>query len=113
MSTIPKLIKAAARVVHAHREAKRAHADGSSAEAQKRYQKAVIAALDELDPLVVAAMREANAARESASKTPFDWNGVFRAVTAGLKIADRMKGASPGEVAQIIDAEVLGAKDAR
>jgi hypothetical protein len=104
------MIKGAAKVVHAHREAKRAHADGASLEAQKRYQKAVIRALDELDPLVVAAAKEASAERRD---TPFDWNGVFRAIATGMKLVDRIKSASPTEVAQIIDAEVVGVKDVR
>ena len=109
MNDLHDMIRAAAKVVHAHREAKRAHADGASDEAKKRYQKAVIKALDELEPLVASAMKVAS----SAPKTPFDWNGAFRAIATGMKLVDRLKGASPQQVAEIIDAEVLGVKDAR
>jgi len=105
---IATLIKASAKAVHAHRAAKRAHVDGASPEAQKKYQRAVIAALDELDPLVVQVMKQA--AADEKPKTPFDWNGAAKAVIAGMKLVDRLKGASPSEAASVIEAEVLGVR---
>jgi hypothetical protein len=109
MNTLDTLVRAAIKVVTTHREMKRAHADGASEEARKRYRKTMIAALDALDRALEAFVKSAPKPGAAPAPTqPFDWNGAVKAGIAALGFVTRVKNAKTSrEVIEIIDAEIV------
>lgn len=104
MKEIDNLIRASIAVVKARREAKRAQADGASAEALKKYSTAFHKSLDALDAAVAAVAKIPKTPAQPT--TPFDWGGLAKAAIAMVRMAKSVRRGKPIE--DVIDAEVIG-----
>jgi hypothetical protein len=106
---ISALVRAAARVVAAYRDLKRAKADVAPEPTRAKYRKALSAALEALDRAVVAVAKSARQAPPESGK-PFDWGGPLRAALQGIKLVNELRGAVRGpapRVGEVIDAEII------
>lgn len=108
-SPLNNLVQATIKVVTTHREMKRAHRDGANEAARKRYRATMISALDKLDSALEAfAKTEPKpGAPARAPSPPIDWGGMVKAGLAVFRLTQKIKGKTPPEVADIIDAEIV------
>jgi hypothetical protein len=106
---ISTVIRAASRVVSAHRDLKRARAEEAAEPTRVKYRKALSEALEALDKAVVAAAKFARTTPPETSGKPFDWAGPLKVALKGLRLVNELRGGrvSPDRALDVIDAEII------